>query len=188
MVKKKEKFEKIEKKEKRSKSKEEILSLKKYVIDYSKRCIEIETDKEKILTKNFNNMIIFNSILLIPLISVLIELCVRVDHIRLLILIFGLILVGIVFVSLLLSMFGQNLNRGYFTTIGSFIFDELDSSNKTIDEETIINKTIEELDSIYVNKKYYNIKRSKLLMASHIVIYGFYALLFAFSLVIMIVM
>ena len=172
----------------KERNKDEMMAIKKYAIEYSKRALEIENDKERMLAKNFNNMIIFNSILLIPLISVIIELCVRLEDVRTIVLIFGPILVGVVFVSLLLSMFGQNLDRhNYFKSI-SYLLDDFDSDNKAIDENSLIDKTIEDLDYIYKSKKYYNNKRSNILTASHIVIYSFYILLFVFGLVLMILL
>lgn len=141
------------------------------LIDYCNRSIRIEEDNEKNIIKNCNGILTSNSIILIPLVTGLIECLVRLEKVRTLIIIFGLILIGLVLVS------------NFFAILAGKIYKT--SGKKSLllyDEEDYI----DELNITYENKYKSNEIRSNLLLVSHIIIYSFYVLLFIFGMVIMI--
>ena len=140
------------------------------LIEYCNRAIKLEEEKEKNIIKNCNGMLTSNSILLIPLVTGMIECLVRLDKVRTLIIIFGLILIGLVLIS---NFFAILAGKLYKTNSKKSLF--------LYDEEEFL----DELNTTYENIYKSNVIRSNLLLVSHIIIYSFYLLLFIFGMVIM---
>ena len=141
------------------------------LIEYCNRVIKLEEEKEKNIIKNCNGMLTSNSILLIPLVTGTIECLVRLDKVRTLIIIFGLILVGLVLVS------------NFFAIIAGKLYKSGGKRSLLLYDEE---EYIEELNKTYEDKYKSNEKRRNLLLVSHIILYSFYLLLFIFGMVIMI--
>lgn len=148
-------------------------------IDFINRIIELEQDRENNITKNCNTIIISNSITLIPLLYVFIEVLKEIPQVRLLTIIFGLILVGLLLVGSFLSILANQLYRTININIDNLENDDYD---------LFIDQSIKELNNIYEKKCKNNSKRNHLLLSSQMCSYAFFVLLAAFILVIMIMM
>ena len=163
------------------KRKEENTSINKNIIDYCNKLLDLEKDRENILIKNSNTMIIYNSILLIPLITIVFELYNRLVSVRLFTIIFGMILIGITLLSILFSILSEHI---YKIESNDYLLDFINGD----DTDLFIEEYINELNNVYENKKKNNDKRRKLLLVSHILNYTFYGLIIIFGMVMMILM
>ena len=140
------------------------MAVKKELIN---KLIELEQERENNITKNCNTMIISNSITLIPLLYVFVELLNKIPQVRLLTIIFGLILVGLLLVGSFLSILASKISKPY----------------------NLIENDIEQtLNDLYEKKCKSNNKKKNLLLASQMCSYAFFVSLAAFILVIMIMM
>ncbi len=163
------------------KRKEDNTSINKNIIDYCNKLLDLEKDRENILIKNSNTMIIYNSILLIPLITIVFELYNRLVSVRLFTIIFGMILIGITLLSILFSILSEHI---YKIESNDNLLEYINSD----DNDLFIEEYINELNNVYLNKKKNNDKRRKLLLVSHILNYTFYGLIIIFGMVMMILM
>ena len=152
-----------------SKKKEDYSN--KELIDYCNKSIRLEEEKENNIIRNCNGVLTSNSILLIPLVTAFIECLIRFNNLKVLIIIFGLILVGLVLVS------------NFFAIIAGKLYKSGSKRSLLLYDEE---EYIEELNKTYEDKYKSNEKRSNLLLVSHIILYSFYILLFVFGMVIMI--
>ena len=123
--------------------------------------LDLEKSREDSIIKSCNTLIICNSLLLIPLSFVFIELMNKLTSVKLFILIFGLILVGTLFTSLFFAILGQ--------------YKESYSNN-------------DDLESLYNSLKYNNDRKRTLLFVSNIINFSFYCLFFIFTMVILILL
>ena len=137
-------------------------------IEISDRLIELEQERDNNITRNCNTMIISNSITLIPLLYVFIEVLNKIPQVRLLTIIFGLILVGLLLVGSFLSILANQFNKS--------IYIDLNDNTDFL------------IEKIYEKKCKNNNKRKNLLLASQMCSYAFFVSLATFILVIMIMM
>lgn len=156
-------------------------------IDYCKGSLELEREREKIINKSSNTIITSCSILLVPLITVIIELLNKLDKIRIVVLIFGLILVALELVSLLLAINAQNLYKSVYTQKGKDLFEYMVSQNAHEEDNYYLIQKIEDLDRVLEQKINNNNKRRNYLVASKIVNYIFCFLLIEFTIVILLI-
>ncbi len=164
------------------KKKEEKATIDKNIIDYCNKLLELEKDRENILIKNSNTMIIYNSILLIPLITIMFELYNRLETIRLFTIIFGMTLIVITLLSILFSILSEHI---YKIESNKSLLDFLDNGE---DKDSFIEQYISELNYVHETKEKNNEKRRSLLLVSHILNYTFYGLIIIFGMVMMILM
>lgn len=163
-------------------------SIKKDAIEYCLRSLELEKEREQNIVNNCNTMITSNSIVLVPLVTVLIEALNKLPQVNTLLIIFGLILIGVILVGIFLSVLAQQLYKSVYTRSGKELIDFINENDSYEDADFFLDQTLNDLNAIYEKKCKNNDVRKNLLFASYICNYAFYCLLSAFILVIMIVM
>lgn len=167
---------------------EDVVYAKKKIIEYCNRSLELECNREKNIIRNCKTMIECNSILLVPLVTVMIELLNRLENVRLFVIIFGLVLIAIVFVSIFFAVLGGQVFKEAYTLSASELMDFINTHDSTSQYDYFYDQTITDLESIYLRKRDNNDKRIKRLFVSKLLNYSFYILTFVFAMVIMILM
>ena len=122
--------------------------MKEYIIDYSKRNIELEEEKGKSIIKGCSTLVLLNALLLIPLVIAFLEL-LKIEDVRLFTIIFGFTIIGLLIASIILALLGLILNKSYFTRSGKSLLNSL-SKKDTSKKEYFLDQTINDLDSIYL--------------------------------------
>ena len=160
--------------------------MNEYITEYSRRTIDLENEKSKIIIKNCGLLIILNALLLIPLIVSFIKL-LEYENIRLFTIIFGFTLIGLLIVSIVLALSGCIFNKKIYTRSSRLLIENI--KQKDIDKEDhFLNKKIDDLDSIYLRMNRNNVISKRFLISSFIVNCSTYIVLIGAIITIMIFM
>ena len=159
---------------------------KKYLVEYAQRTLDLENEREKNIIKNSKTMITCNSILLVPLLTIIFELYNRIEKARIIIITFGIILSFLIIFGILFAIFAQQLYKSSYTKSAKELLDYI-NFNSIDDEEYPLDQTISDLDAIYKSKCKNNELRKKFLFVSYILNYTFNFLLIVSLIIILII-
>lgn len=159
---------------------DDTTSIKKESFEYAKMALDLEVKNESNIIRSCNSMIMCNAILLIPLVTVFIEMLNKLENVKLFVLIFGFILVSVLFTSIFFAVWAEQLSNDIRTLSSSEIVDD--------DFYSFYEESTRELEFIYKSKKENNIVKKRFLFVSHILNYSFYGLVIVFGMVLMILM
>ena len=160
------------------------MELKEYIIDYSKRTIDIEDQKNKSITKGCSALIFLNVLLLIPLVIAFLEL-LKIENVRLFSIIFGFAIISLLIASTILALIGLIFNKSCFTRSGKSLLEYL-MKKDTGREDYFVDQTINDLDAIYLRKNRNNTISKRLLFISFFINCATYLVLIGAVITIMI--
>lgn len=168
--------------------KENIIKIKNGIIGYSSNTLSQEKEREKILYQTANSINTVISILLVAVMTLIFELLDRLEEIDYLIVIFGTILCFILMLSLIFSITAHWFYKKEYTKSGTEFINYINEHRDKYDtEEGFLDQKISDIDQMYFSLEKNNNLRLKYLIASLILLYIFFALVFIFGIVILIV-
>lgn len=169
------------------KKKLDITEIKKNIVDYANYTLLLEQEREKSIYKGCINNITCVSILLVPLINVIFNLYDRLKEVRLLIIVFGIILILNLFVSMFLSLKAMWPYKKNYTKSGLELLEHINSNIEQYSkEDSFLDQRIMDVERIYRMLEKNNDKKSSYYISSLIAIYIFLLLLLIFGSVVFI--
>ena len=182
-------------KERKNKNKENennsmsIEKIKKQIYLYSESSLDIENDREKYLLEHSNSNLTVVSILLVAILNITFELLDRLHDLSLIISIFSIILISFLLISILFSFKARWLYKKKYRKSGKELVEHI---NKNLKEyhtmEYFYDQNINDFSEMCSKLEKNNKKRQIDLMISSAFIYAFLILVFAFGIVILIVL
>jgi len=166
----------------------ERIKIKKSVIEYSTNTLNMEREREEKLYKTANSIITCISILLVAIMSLIFELIDRMKKVDSLIIIFGCVLVAILFVSLFFSIKAHWFHKKEYTRTGKEFINYINENyEKYCNEDGFLDQRINDIDQLFLSlEKNNNIRLSDLTISS-VLIYIFLFLSLVFGNVILII-
>ena len=164
------------------------IEIKKEIVKYGKESYESEIKREEIISSKCNSIVMAISILLVPLITSIFELLKILNKSKILIIIFGLILITILLTSLFFAVLSQwFFKKSYLPPVGEFMKHINNNINQFSSKEAYLDQKISNYKELYKGLDNSNNKRTALAMTSAILLFIFLGLLIIFGDVIMIV-
>ena len=167
---------------------EKIYAIKEKINKYSQKSLEQEIRREQDLLAQSNANVITLTILITALLTIIFKLLEILKTVEILIVVFGIILVSLLFLSLLFSILAQWVFKRYYRVTPEQFHEHVNRNiNDYQDMEAYLDQEFYDINSIQNRLMFINKKRSNFIKVSLLIMYLFIALIFIFSIVILIV-
>ena len=155
-----------------------------YIIKYGEKSVDLEIGRENNISKRCNAILTTISILVVPFITVFLYLLENLNKSRILIIIFGVILLLILITSLVFAIQSQWFYKKNYLQSSEEFENHVNNYNKYTQDD-FDRQLINDYNEIYKSLSKSNDKRTRWAICSIISLYTFFAVLLAFFIVIL---